>query len=274
MAIVSKKSAVQLDCAESVNVTEKVTIPATQLTESRNAPSVDAQSDSRHSAGAISAVGQVQATKPANPQSSASKLNGLVDEVIDCICLESTPEGGSKVVAPLSALTRIKKARKWKKYLLSGPVDLFDSSVSFDVIRMVLSPLWKAQESEFRICTSYPERMHDYAEWEKAQYDLWHFPINLTISVPVQSVLELQRLDHFAEVRHELKSVLFSGFVSDPLHPLAPGDVLPRLLHCDLREILVDGEHLRPGKNLTRADADCMNFIAGESVLGGCVVAL
>jgi hypothetical protein len=257
---------------EPVTVTGKEPIPTTQSPESRIMQSADAPSDSPRRAGAADV--HVTVTDLADPQSMASKLTGLVDEVIDCVILEPAPDGGYNVVLAPAALAKIKSSRKWKRYLLNGPVDLFDQAVPFSVIRTVLDSLYKAQESTFRISTRHPERMNEYEKWEKSKYPLWHFPINLTISVPVQSALDLERLDIFAESNHELKSVSFAGFVSDPSHPLFPGDLVPRLLQCNLREILVEARHARPGKSLTSADADCIALIAGQSALGHYVVAL
>lgn len=253
--------------------TEKEPIAAAELPAPKVRPSTCVSIDSRRHVGGSVADVQVPASL-ARPQSAAGEPTGSAKEFIFCVSLEPAPEGGHKPVAPAAALTRIRKARKWHKYLLSGTVDLFHPSVSFKVIREILSSVMKAQESEFTVITGHPERMHEYAAWEKSNYDGWYFPINLTLVVMVQSTLELERLDAFAKVKHELKSVSFAGFRSDSAHPLAPGDLLPRLIHCEPREILVERNPARGAQGLTPADADCLALIAGQPSLSEYVVIL
>jgi len=261
------------DHAEAVIVPETKPISAAEPPKAKVTQSTCVSIDSRRPARAAGAGVQIP-VNPASPKSTDSELTGSANETIFCVNLEASPDGECKAVAHPVALARIRKAGKRKEHLLSGAVDLFHPSVSFIVIREILSSVRAPQESYFRIFTAHPERMHEYAEWEKSQDHLWHFPINLTLSVVVQSGLELERLDVFAEVIHQLKSVSFAGFKSDLSHPLTPGNLMPRLVKCELREILVEANPARGAQSLTGADAECLALIAGQRALSEYVVAL
>lgn len=106
------------------------------------------------------------------------------------------------------------------------------------------------------------------------EFDHWRVPVNLCITVQIQSALDVPKLDAFAAVWHQLKSGIVRRLSFGSCLSPRTEQRHQRLSDCELRELIMRADLAKAGQNLTPFDAECLALIAGQRGLGEHVVAV